>query len=636
MPAVTVQKSFQLAVRYHQAGRLGEAEALYRQILAVQPDHADALHFLGVIAHQIGHHDVAVERIRQALVVAPNDAAAHSNLGEAYRAMGRFDEAIASYRRGLALEPDRPEIHNNLGLALAEQDKLDEAVAAHRRALALKPDYPEAHLNLGTALVRRNRLDEAVAAFRRALELRPDYPEAHNNLGNAHKSRGELDAAIAAYRRALQLKPEHCSAHSNLIYALHFHPDQKTAAIIEEQHRWNRQFSDPLKHLVLPHRHAPLPERRLRIGYVSPEFRDNVIGRYLVPLFACHDHRAFEIFCYSGVAKPDRETEKFRQRADQWRETVGIRDEAFAEMIRQDQVDILVDLSLHAAGNRLLVFARQPAPVQVSFASYPESTGLEAIGYRISDRYLESEREDRRSGEIGLELRPDLRRERVFLLESYWCYDPCGIEVPVNALPAEESGLVTFGCLNNFSKINEPLLRLWGRVLGKVRASRLVILTDEGSHRKRTLEILEREGVEAQRVEFVASRSRKAYLELYHRLDIALDPFPYNGHSTSLDALWMGVPVVSLAGDVPVSRAGWSQLANIGLAELVAFSEDDYVRIAAELAGDLARLAQLRATLRQRMQASRLMDAPGYARSIEASYRTMWREWCARQSLPPS
>jgi predicted O-linked N-acetylglucosamine transferase (SPINDLY family) len=210
------------------------------------------------------------------------------------------------------------------------------------------------------------------------------------------------------------------------------------------------------------------------------------------------------------------------------------------------------------------------------------------------------------------------------------------MELPINGLPAEKSGLVTFGCLNNFGKINEPLLRLWGRVIEKVRASRLVILTDEGSHRKRTLEILDREGVEAHRVEFVASRPRKGYLELYHRLDMALDPFPYNGHSTSLDALWMGVPVVSLAGDVPVSRAGWSQLSNVGLAELVAFSEDDYVRIAADLAGDLARLAQLRATLRHRMQASRLMDAPGYARSIEASYRTMWREWCAQQSLPLS
>lgn len=620
MLATSVQKSFEIAARYHQAGRLAEAEILFGKILAVQADHAGTLHSLGVIAHQTGRHEVAVERICQALVVAPNDAAAHSNLGEAFRALGRFDEAIASYRRGLALQPELAEIHNNLGLALGEQGKLDEAIAAHRRALELKPDYPAAHLNLGTALVRCNQLDEAIIAFRRAIELRPDYPEAYNNLGNAHKSRGELDLALAAYRQALQLKPEHCSAHSNLIYALHFHPDQNAEVIEEEQRRWNRQFSDPLKRFVVPHRNAPIPERRLRIGYVSPEFRDNVIGRYLMPLLACHDHRAFQICCYSGVAKPDEATEQIRQGADQWRETVGMSDEMLAEMIRQDEVDILVDLSLHTAGNRLLVFARQPAPVQVSFAAYPESTGLEAIVYRISDRYLEGTQ----------------RREHTLLVDSYWCYDPCGIELPVEGLPAGQSGYVTFGCLNNFSKINEPLLKLWSRVLEKVKDSRLLILTDEGSHRQRTLETLKKGGVASHRVEFAASRPRKAYLELYHRLDIALDPFPYNGHSTSLDALWMGVPVVSLAGDVPVSRAGWSQLSNMGLPELVAFSEDDYVRISSELAGDLSRLAQLRATLRPRMQASRLMDAVGYARGIEAAYRVMWRGWCARQSLLPS
>jgi len=642
--AEEIQQTFTQALQLHQAGRLGEAEALYRRVLESHPGHAGAVHYLGVIAHQTGRRELAIDLLRQATALEPDEAAAHSNLGEALRALGRLDEAISSYRRALELQPDLAGAHNNLGLVLAEQGQIEAAIDAHRRALEIQPDFPEAQLNLGAALVRQNRLDEAVAAFRRALELRPEYPAAYNNLGNAHKAQGDLDGALAAYRRAMQFQPGQPSAQSNLIYALHFHPDGETGSIVAEQDRWNRLFGDPLKRFVTPHTNDRDPGRRLRIGYVSPEFRDNVIGRYLVPLFTGHDHRDFEIVCYSGVAKPDGLTAEFRKCADQWRETVGVGDSALAGMIRQDGVDILVDLSLHTAGNRLLVFARQPAPVQVSFASYPAGTGLEAIGCRISDRFLESEMEDGRS-EIGSELRfpnSDLRTpssdlrpaERVFLVDSYWCHDPCGVEVAVNALPARESGRVTFGCLNNFAKINAPLLRLWARILEQTPPSRLLLLTDEGSHRQRTLEILERAGIEASRVEFAAPRPRNAYLELYHHLDIALDPFPYNGHSTSLDALWMGVPVVSLAGGSPVSRAGYSQLSNLGLPELVAFSEEDYIRIAARLAHDLPRLADLRATLRSRMEASPLMDAARFARNFEAAYRAMWRRWVSvSQSL---
>jgi predicted O-linked N-acetylglucosamine transferase (SPINDLY family) len=401
-----------------------------------------------------------------------------------------------------------------------------------------------------------------------------------------------------------------------------FHPGYTARSISEERHRWNRRFSEPLKRFILPHANDRSPKRPLRIGYVSPDFRDHVVGRNLMPLFECHDRREFEVFCYAGVVQPDKLTEEFRQHAQRWRGTVGVSDEALADMIRRDGVDILVDLTQHMAGNRLPLFARKPAPVQVSFAGYPESTGLEAIEYRISDRYLEPGSADEETG----------RREQVHLIDSFWCYDPCGVEVEVNGLPARESGSVTFGCLNNFSKVNEPVLRLWARVLGKVKDSRLVLLSRIGSPRQRTLEVLVREGVEARRVEFVDFRPRREYLEMYHRLDIVLDTFPYNGHTTSLDALWMGVPVVSLAGKTPVSRAGLSQLTNVGLPELVAHLEEDYVIIAVELAGDLPRLAQLRSTLRARMQASVLTDAPRFTRQVEQAYRKMWQAWRHEQS----
>jgi predicted O-linked N-acetylglucosamine transferase (SPINDLY family) len=411
--------------------------------------------------------------------------------------------------------------------------------------------------------------------------------------------------------------------HSNLVYAFHFRPGEDDRTIAGQQHAWNQQFSEPLKRFILPHSNDPHPDRRLRIGYLSPDFRDHVIGRNLVPLFRNRNCDAFEIVCYSGVLRPDQLSQRLRQLTDIWHSTVGISDEALAEMIRADGIDILVDLTQHMAGNRLPVFARQPAPVQVSFAGYPARTGVEAIAYRISDRWLESGVQGAEGGE---------EKEQVSLIDSFWCYDPCGIEVEVNGLPAKETRCVTFGSLNNFCKINEPVLKLWAQVLEKVKGSRLILLSHPGSHRQRTLEFLAQQGVEPNRIEFVAPCPRQTYLELYHRLDVVLDPFPYGGHTTSLDALWMGVPVVSLAGKTSVSRAGLSILSNLGLPELVAFTEDDYVEIAVRLANNLPRLAELRATLRARVEASVLMDAPRFARQIEDAYRAMWRQWCAEEA----
>jgi protein O-GlcNAc transferase len=689
---MTVPQALQIALHHHRAGRLADAETLYRQILAAQPNHTDALHHLGIIAHQAGRDDLAVELIRQAIVLDPGNPSAHSNLSDACRALGRLDEAIAACRRALeiapghaaahhnlgialrdcgqldeaiaafhralALEPGYPDAHFNLGIALRQQGRLDEAIAAYRRALHLRPDLPDAlnnlanalkdqgqldesiatyrralqlqpgdpdfHNNLGNALRERRQLDDAIAAYRRALQLKPDYPEAHNNLGLALRERGELDEAIAAYRRALQLQPDHSGMHGNLIFALHFHPDHDTRTIAEEHRRWNRQFGDPLKPFLRPHANDRRPDRRLRIGYVSPDFRDHVVGRFIMPLFLQHDRERFEILCYSGVSRADSITDRLRALAAGWRNTAGISDARLAAMIREDAVDILIDLSLHTRGNRLLAFARQPVPVQVSFAGYPGPVGLETIQYRISDRHLEPDP----SAEAGA-------GEQVHWVESYWCYDPCGLELEINPSPALECGSITFGCLGNFAKVNARVLALWARVLRTVQDSRLLLWGSSGSLRERTLAALRKEGVEERRVEFVGARPRREYMELYHRLDIVLDTFPYNGHTTTLDALWMGTPVVSFAGHTPVSRAGLSQLTSLGLPEWVAHSESEYVIIAERLARDIPRLARLRSTLRHRMETSVLMNAPRFARQVEQAYRKMWQTWCATQS-PPS
>jgi protein O-GlcNAc transferase len=716
---MTISQALQMALQHHQAGRISDAETLYRQILAAQPKHVDALHLLGVIAHQAGHHGPAADLIRQSIEIDPKNSFAHCNLGEVHRATGRFKEAIACYRRALQIKDDYPEAlnnlgavlkeqglleeaianyhdairinpdyaaahinlgaalvdreqfheavaagrravqllphsaeaHNNLGAALAGALEFDEATAEFRRAIELKPDYPEALHNLGAALAGpgeldeaiavcrhalrlrpsyaeahcclggalrdKGQLDEAIAAHRRALELKPHYVEAHINLGNALRDRGQTEEAIIAYRAALRIKPDHAWLHSNLIYAMDFHPANDARAVARECARWEKMHATPLWASVRPHRNDRNPGRRLKIGYVSANFYFHAVSNFAIPLFEAHDHQAHEIYLYSHVRRPDALTERLKKSADVWRETLRMSDEALAEQIREDKIDVLVDLDMHMGHNRLPVFVRKPAPVQVSWLAYPGSTGLHCIGYRLTDASMDP---------------PGVKPvwstdEPARLPDSWCCYDPVDEAPEVNPLPALSAGVVTFGSLNNFAKMHEGVLERWALVMEAVKGSRLLLYCPEGEARERVLASLGARGIAPERVGFSGYLRRRGYLSVYHHIDIGLDPFPYNGMTTTCDAFWMGTPVLTLPGNTPASRATLSLLTTLGLQELAASSEKDYIRIAVELAGNLPRLAEMRATLRPRMQASPLMDAPRFARNVEAAYRSMWERW---------
>jgi predicted O-linked N-acetylglucosamine transferase (SPINDLY family) len=366
----------------------------------------------------------------------------------------------------------------------------------------------------------------------------------------------------------------------------------------------------------------------LRIGYVSPDFRDHAVARNLAPLFDNHDHQNFEIFCYANVPRPDFMTDRIRQGADGWRSIVGKTPDEIARQVRDDRIDILVDLALHTANNSLLVFAQKAAPVQVTFAGYPGTTGLTAIDYRLSDPYLDPPHAAHPDADDSVYSEQTIR-----LPHSFWCYDPLeNRTIEVNPLPAVECQVVTFGCLNNFCKVNPSIVSLWAKILREVSKSRLLLLATPGKHVERTLDEFCNQGVDPSRVEFSNRLPRRKYLELYHRIDIGLDSFPYNGHTTSLDSFWMGVPVVTLVGQSPVSRAGWCQLSNLGLTELAATTPDEFVQIAVETASNLSRLKELRAGLRVRMEQSALMNGPLFSRSIEAAYLQMWRRWCQSDS----
>ena len=607
-----------LALSHLRAGRRAEAESLCRQILLAHPDQPHALHLSGLIALQAGDAAGAIRLIRRAVGLAPAVAGFHNDLGNILAGQGRLDEAAAAYRQVIALRPGEAAVHVNLSAVLVQQGRPEEAMAECGRALELQPGLAAAHAARGNILFRQARFDGAAAAFLQAVEIEPNQAAFHNNLASALQCAGRIAEAIASCQRAVALQPDLVTADSNRIFMLHFSPAYDARSILREQRQWAARHAPPTLRIERPHTNDRSPGRRLKIGYVCPDFRDHILGRYLVPILREHDRSAFDIVFYSDTPARDAINAEFRTLAGTWRDTGGVDDAGLAHQVRADGIDILIDTALHMSGSRLLTFARKPAPVQITFAGYPGGTGLEAIDCRLTDPHLDPPG----AGD-------DAYVERsVRLPDTFWCYDTAGAHPPVNALPAQANGFITFGCLNNFAKVNEDVLALWAKVMRAVPRSKMLVLAPGGASRTLAAERMQHFGVAPDRLEFVAHQPREAYLATYHRIDIGLDTFPYNGHMTSLDALWMGVPVVTLVGGTAVGRAGWSQLSNLGLTHLAALDAGHFVEIAIALAGDVSGLAELRRGLRERVLHSPLTDAPRFTRGIERAYRDAWVRWC--------
>ncbi|HEY8749214.1 MAG TPA: tetratricopeptide repeat protein [Tepidisphaeraceae bacterium] len=586
MTPPTVHPIYEQAVRNHRAGQLAQAESLYRQVLESAPGHADAMHMLGILAHQAGNSPDAVELLGRAVEINPHNA----------------------------------DYHCNFAIALARKGEIDRAIDELEIAIRLKPGAAQAHNNLANLLRRRGQTDQAIEHYHKALDIRPNYASALANLGNAQMDGGQVDEAIASFRKAESLG--NAAAAGSLLYALHFHPQSTPRSLRDEHVRWNRIYALPLAPKRNEYTNNTDPDRPLRVGYVSPDFRLHPVGRFLLPLFEHHDRERFKIYCYSDVHRPDAITERLSRDAHGWRETCAIGDEQLAIAVRQDQIDILVDLTMHMAGNRLGVFARKPAPLQVTYLAYCSTTGLTAMDYRLTDPYL-----DPPPGNGGAFLRDDsvYSEKSVRLPGCYWCYAPWQESPEVTPPPMLKSGRVTFGCLNNFCKVTRPTLEAWRLLMHDVPDSRLIIHAHEGLHRQRVREFFAGGQIDPSRIEFVSSAPLLEYLRIYQRIDIALDPFPYGGGTTTCDALWMGVVVVSLAGEIAVSRGGLSILSQLGLERWVGNDPESYVRIAGTLARDVDQLTQLRASLRDTMRRSSLMDAEGFVRGVEAAFRQMWR-----------
>ncbi|WP_167760250.1 tetratricopeptide repeat protein [Paraburkholderia pallida] len=607
---------------YGEAGDTARASELFERALALAPQHA-AIHFnYGTMLLSANELERAETVLRRTVALAPNHANAWNNLAKVMLAGKRTTEALAVLEDARTLAPDSVEILTNIGAILSGGTRIDEARTVLERAVELDPRRVSAWSNLGNVLLKLARHDEARAALTRAIELKPDFADAHINLGNACSKAGRIDEAIACYRRAMACDPGHIGANSNLLFSLMFAVDDGHAIRAEAE-----QFSARHEAALLAasegarHANPPDPARRLRIGYVSPDFRNHCQSLFTTPLLDHHDHSAFEIVCYALSAQRDDVTARLASYADGWHDVREFDDARLAQQIRDDGIDILVDLTMHMDGARRLLFARRPAPVQVAWLAYPGTTGSPSIGWRLTDPWIDPPDDPRVD---------DQYTERSLRLpDAFWCYDALAPGVEGNALPALSAGHITFGCLNNPSKLTDATLSLWSGVFAALPDARLVLMAPPGGAREQLAARLAAHGIDAARVSFVGFQLRTDYLRTYHQIDIALDTFPANGHTTSLDALWMGVPVPTRYGRTALSRAGLCLLANLGLRELAADNDADYVDIVTALARDLPRLAVLRAELRARMEASPLMDGARFARNVEAAYRHMWEAWCA-------
>ena len=647
---------FALGVVLQLGGQLSQAAEAYRRARALRPDDAAVLGNWGAVLRELGQIDQAVEVLRSALAIEPmasahainlaialgqrrefgaaesllretlardpNQPEAQFNLANTLRGLGRPHEAISHYQNAVALRPDHADALNNLGNAYKELGDYSAAMAAFEAALRVRPDHLAALNNLGCLLRTLGRIDAAEDMLRRGLAIDPRHAALHDNLGNVLKDAGEIDEAVECFRRALDIEPSNAATHSNLAYALSFQSPE-AQPILDECARWNARFAERLRPRASPRPQHASAHRRLKIGYVSPDFRDHCQSLFTLPLLRHHDRAAVEVFCYSSVVRPDDCTRRIASCADVWRDVRALDDAALCEVIRKDGIDILIDLTMHMAGGRPLLFARKPAPVQIAWLAYPGTTGMSAMDYRLSDPRLDPREFDHHYSERTLRL-PD----------SFWCYDPLTDRPELNPLPGLERGYLTLGCLNNPCKLTDDTLRLWGGVMRALPDARLLLMAPAGRHRQRLLRRLEAQQIAARRVSFVEFRPRAQYLAAYHDIDFGLDTIPYNGHTTSLDSLWMGVPVLTRVGRTCVGRGGLSQLYQLNLLELAADSDAAFIGNAVALAGDLPRLAALRSQLRPRLERSALMDAVRFAANIEDAYRRAWSVYGGLSASP--
>ena len=536
---------------------------------------------------------------------------------------GDLGRAESLLHQVLAQRPNDLDVIYGLAEIGFHTGRPDLVIAMMRRCIELDPNDGGSYHNLGNALRSKGHHDEAIAALKTAIRLMPNPADAHNTLGLTLKDLGRMDEAVAAFRSAISFNPAMAIAHSNLLLFSNYQPDISPEELFAEHRQWAKNRETPLRSGILPFVNDRNPERQLRVGYVSPDLRQHSVAYFLLPLLEHRDRGQCHVTAYSNSFVTDEVSGQIQRSVDSWCSIAGAPDEQVAERIRADRIDILIDRAGHTADHRLLVFARKPAPVQITWVGYPGTTGLDAMDYRCSDPLADPPGDATR-----------LSSEQVLLLpQSNWCYVPLSGAPSVGPLPALTTPGITFGSFNNFGKISSATLDMWAEILRQTPGSRLVlknVAMRSPALMNQAKQLFVNRGISDDQLQLRSpDQSLLDHISQYNSIDISLDTFPYHGTTTTCEALWMGVPSITLAGPNHASRPGVSLLSNVGLRDLIATTPQEYVDTAVRLAEDLPRLAEIRVGLRQRMLESPLMDGPLFARNMEACYRQAWRTWCA-------
>jgi protein O-GlcNAc transferase len=650
---IDAQSALQHGVEFHQAGQLDEAIECYKKCLKQQPDNVVALCNLGGALQTTGMLDDSATVLQKAVGLKPDYAGAHNNLGltkqdqesfdeaivcyqkaisinptfaQAYNNLGNvqqlqsnLDGAVASYQKAISLQPGFAQFYNNLGNVLREQDRLDFAVDSLQKAISLQPGYAEAYSNLAYAKQEQGKLEEAIANNQKAISLNPNFAEAYSNLGAALKDQGRLEEGVANLRKAISLKPDLIDAHSNLIFCIDLLSDLTTDLFKIERDKWAKLHAEPLKNFWKPFKNLPDHKRKLRIGYVGADFYQHSAAYIFGPMLLNYDTENFQVFCYAGNTEEDDLTQRFKANATKWLSTSRIDDSQLAEIIKNDEIDILVDLAGHTKGNRLLTFARKPAPIQISPWGYPLGTGMTAMDYLFGDSFF-----------IPLADR-NMYAEEIIDIPCAIHLKPSTIFPPVTEPPACKVGFITFGAFNRLEKYNDEVYTLWAEILNLIPTAKLLIKTAKLDSSTRVAEVedfFDKHGVAKNRLILLGKTSNDDHLKAHGQIDIMLDPFPHNSGMTSLESLRMGVPVLTCEKKIRCPASS-TMLHIMGLEEWNTQDTRQYVAKAVKFAGDIKHLKSMRGQMRDRFDHSVLGDSQLYATKVEVIYRQLWQKWCS-------
>ena len=602
-----------------QARQYIDVEKLSISMTQEFPKHPFGWKVLAVVLKLTGRVGESLIPSQKAVLFNPKDFEAHNNLGIILQELEKLNEAEDSFRKAIILKPDYAEAQSNLGAMLQELKKLSEAEECCRQAIILKPDYAEAHYNLGIILKELGRLSAAEECYRQAIKLKPDYAEAYNNMGELLKQPGRLEEALVSYNKAIKININYSEAYSNRNLCLNYLSLWSPLFIYNQHLEYEKQFGSLKIESALNLPLKKISGERLRIGYVSADFKKHSVAFFFEPLLTNHNNHVVETFCYYNDTVIDATTKRLMKACDHWRSIFGVANQDAVSLIKNDKIDILVDLSGHTAGNCLLIFAQKPSPIQVTWLGYPNTTGLSTIDYRFTDIIADP------IGEAD-----NFHSETLFRLPNgFLCYQGNEkILVDVD-LPQKKCEQITFGSFNNISKITPIVIKTWSKILHRVPKSRLVLkLPKLNSDTALYHELFNQEGIAKERVEFrKRSSSIEEHLNLYNTIDISLDSFPYNGATTTCEALWMGVPVITLLGDRHVGRVGASILSSVSLTDFITNDIDGYIELAVKISSNKNYLKELRVGLRERMQKSHLCNAFSFTKDIETAYQDIWHKY---------